>query len=61
MLYECYALAEAGEEFKPLLRKIRARYNEIISGLKMNLSLDDEFKEIEEQFRGKAGVDYAAF
>ncbi|MDE6970306.1 MAG: aspartate kinase, partial [Eubacterium sp.] len=30
MLYECYALAEAQEEFKPLLRKIRARYNEII-------------------------------
>lgn len=60
MLYECYALAEAEEEFKPLLRKIRARYNEIINGLKINLSLDDQFKEIEEQFRLKAGVDYAA-
>ena len=60
MLYECYALAEAGEEFKPLLRKIRARYNEIINGLKINLSLDDEFKVIEENFNQKSGVDYAA-
>lgn len=60
MLYECYALAEAGEEFKPLLRKIRARYNEIINGLKINLNLDDKFKEIEGQFAQKAGGDYAA-
>ena len=60
MLYECYALAEAEEEFKPLLRKIRARYNEIISGLKISLNLDEEFKKIEEKFRQKAGADYAA-
>ncbi len=60
MLYECYAQAEAGEEFKPLLRKIRARYNEIISGLKLNFSLDEEFKTMEENFRQKAGADYAA-
>ena len=60
MLYECYAQAEADEEFKPLLRKIRARYNEIINGLKINLSLDEEFKKIEENFSQKAGVDYAA-
>ena len=60
MLYACYAMAEADEEFKPALRKIRARYNEIINGLKLNFSLDDEFKIIEENFRQKAGSDYAA-
>ncbi len=60
MLYECYSLAEAEGEFKPLLRKIRARYNEIINGLKLNMSLDEEFKVIEENFIQKAGIDYAA-
>lgn len=60
LLYACYAMAEADEEFKPALRKIRARYNEIINGLKLNFSLDDEFKMIEENFRQKAGSDYAA-
>ncbi len=60
MLYECYALAESEGEYKPLLRKIRARYNEIINGLKLNMTLDDEFKVIEENFCQKAGIDYAA-
>lgn len=62
MLYSCYALAEAGDEenMKPALRKIRARYNEIMNGLKLKMTLDDEFKIIEENFRKKAGKDYAA-
>ncbi len=60
MLYECYQLAEAEEDFKPLLRRIRARYNEITNGLKLKMTLDDEFKKIEEKFRQKAGIDYAA-
>ena len=60
MLYECYALAQQDGDFKPLLRKIRARYNEIINGLKLNMSLDEEFKQIEAEFREKAGIEYAA-
>ncbi len=60
MLYACYALAEADEDFKPSLRKIRARYNEISHGLKLAVSLDEEFKAIEENFRNKVGIDYAA-
>lgn len=60
MLYACYELAEAGGEIKPGLRKIRARYNEIINGLKLPLNLDGEFKVIEENFEKKAGRDYAA-
>lgn len=60
MLYTCYELAQTDGDYKPVLRKIRARYNEIINGLKLNMSLDDEFAAIEENFKNKAGIDYAA-
>lgn len=60
MLYSCYAKAEAEEDFKEDLKKIQERYEEIINGLKLDLSLDDEFKAIEKNFRKKAGADYAA-
>lgn len=60
MLYACYALAEKGEDFSEALGKIRDRYQEIIDGLGLKLSLDKEFKEIEKNFRNKAGSDYAA-
>ena len=33
MLYQCYALAENGEDFAELLERIKARYDEIIQGL----------------------------
>lgn len=60
MLYGCYALAEEGKDFKKELEAIKARYQEIIDGLHLELSLDDEFKTIEKQFKDKAGSDYAA-
>lgn len=60
MLYSCYAAAEAGENFKDKLTAIRHRYEEIIKGLSLNISLDDEFKVITENFKKKAGKDYAA-
>ncbi len=60
MLYACYALAEEGQEFKTELQAIRNRYQEIIDGLELQLSLDKEFQEIEKNFREKAGSDYAA-
>lgn len=60
MLYNCYALAESGEDFKKELAEIKERYDEIIEGLSLKLSLDDEFKRIEENFKNKTGVDYAA-
>ena len=60
MLYSCYALAEEGKDFKTELKAIKARYEEIIAGLKMELSLDDEFKVIEKNFKAKAGDNYAA-
>lgn len=60
MLYECYAMAEAGEDYTALLNKIKLRYEEIIHGLGLNLSLDKEFETIRKEFNQRAGVDYAA-
>ena len=60
MLYACYALAEDGKDFKAELAAIKTRYQEIIDGLELKLSLDDEFKIVEENFKAKAGDDYAA-
>ncbi|MDE7177890.1 MAG: aspartate kinase [Lachnospiraceae bacterium] len=60
MLYACYGLAEKGEDFSEALSMIRDRYQEIIDGLGLKLSLDKEFKTIEKNFREKAGSDYAA-
>lgn len=60
MLYECYALAEEGRDFKVQLQAIKDRYQEIIDGLKLKLSLEAEFEAIEKNFREKAGDNYAA-
>jgi len=60
MLYDCYHAAEAGEGFSGKLNKIQERYNGIIKGLGLTLSLDDEFQTIKKNFEEKAGSDYAA-
>lgn len=60
MLYACYETAEKEEDFKEQLNAIKARYEEIINGLSLTLSLDSEFKKIEANFKKKAGKDYAA-
>ena len=60
MLYGCYALAEEGKDFKKELKAIEDRYNEIITGLSLDLSLKGEFEVIEKDFKAKAGANYAA-
>ena len=60
MLYQTYALAEAGKKFDKELNAIKERYDEIIKGLELNMSLDEDFKTIAEMFASKAGKDYAA-
>ena len=61
MLYGCYALAEAGKNFDKELAQIKARYDEIIAGLDLKAGLlDKEFETVKEQFKAKAGKDYAA-
>ncbi len=60
MLYVSYALAEEDKDFSKELAAIKARYDEIIKGLSLDLSLDGEFEKIEKNFKEKAGVNYAA-
>ncbi len=60
MLYACYRTAESGKEFSNQLAEIKERYDEIIDGLGLTLSLEAEFQVIREKFSKKAGEDYAA-
>ncbi|MCI5856676.1 MAG: aspartate kinase [Agathobacter sp.] len=60
MLYACYALADEGKDFRVQLMKIKDRYDSIINGLQLKITLDEEFKTISQKFKEKAGVDYAA-
>ncbi|MDO4632972.1 MAG: aspartate kinase [Eubacteriales bacterium] len=60
MLYDCYETAVKGTDFAEKLEKIKERYNEIIWGLKLSLSLDGEFEKIRELFAQGVGSDYAA-
>lgn len=60
MLYGCYRLAEEGKDFRGALENIKARYMEIIEGLSLNLSMDEQFEEIAKNFQNKAGENYAA-
>ncbi len=60
MLYGCYAAAKDGNQFDEKLEGIKARYNEIITGLNLDFSLDDEFELIRENFLAQIGEEYAA-
>lgn len=60
MLYSCYETAAAGEDFSNRLKAIKERYYEIVRGLNLNLSLEEEFKTIQEDFKNLSGAEYAA-
>ena len=60
LLYQCYELAEQEKDFSEVLEQIAARYQEIIDGLGLKLSLQEEFTKIAENFKQKAGKEYAA-
>lgn len=72
LLYSCYGRAildggvsdddteENAESFEEILERIRKRYDSIIEGLGLTLSLDNEFQIIRKNFLKKAGREYAA-
>ena len=64
MLYSCYGQAILEEDsevcFEEQFRAIEERYNSIIEGLDLSLSLEEEFKTIRTNFSKKIGRDYAA-
>ena len=60
MLYGCYAAAARRDAIDRKLEEIRDRYNGIIEGLGLELSLEKEFEEIRQRFLDQCGEDYAA-
>lgn len=59
MLYTAYRITSKNE-FKETFDKIKTRYQDIIDGLKLDISLEKEFEIIEKNFESKLGEDYAA-
>ncbi len=62
MLYRCYELAREHdkEAFDGLFAKVTERFDGIISGLGMNLTLADEYDNIRNAMLHMSGRDYAA-
>ena len=61
MLIQVYEKAATKESIHEDLQKIKARYDEIIQGLKLEpFNLDDDFQIIEEQLQKEPTLDYAA-
>ena len=60
MLYGCYDLAEKDHDFMKEMTQIEKRYQEIIDGLNLDLDLTKEFDTIIDNFKKKAGTNYAA-
>lgn len=60
LLYSCYDAANLGENIDDSFEKIENRYRDIIKGLGISLSLEEEFQVIRDSFMHKAGRDYAA-
>jgi len=60
MLYTCYEMASRGESIEEIFGQIRQRYNSIIEGLGLSMSLEKEYREIEVALIHKTGRDYAA-
>ena len=60
MLYDCYQSAGDEKALEQKMEAIAQRYQEIIEGLCLELSLDEEFAKMKEAFAAQAGSDYAA-
>ena len=60
MLYACYDLASKKKDFSEKFNIIKERYNGIIADLGIELSLEEEFSEIERSLKARVGRDYAA-
>lgn len=60
LLYRCYDAAAAGQDIEEPMQLIKHRYQEIIEGLGLDISLEAEFEVIHDYFLRQAGRDYAA-
>lgn len=59
LLYTCYRAADRAK-FQAVLSEIKSRYQEIIDGLELAFSLEEDFQVIEENFQKQIGEEYAA-
>lgn len=60
MLLHAYETASKGEDITGEMAAIKARYDEIITGLGLDFSLDRDFEEITEKLAAEPLMDYAA-
>ncbi|MBR2315840.1 MAG: aspartate kinase [Clostridia bacterium] len=60
MLYDCFRLASKKQNIDEAFKKIEDRYNNIISDLGLDFSLQDEFNKIKMAIVHHAGEDYVA-
>ena len=60
MLYKCCEKAGSGIDFDEDFQIIKDRYNGIIAGLGIDLSLDEEFDTIVRELKARPAKDYAA-
>lgn len=60
MLYDCYQSADDSKVLDEKIAAIAARYQEIIDGLTLELSLAEEFEKIKANFKAHLGDEYAA-
>ena len=60
LLYRCHGEAKVGMDFTHSLDTIKSRYEEIIKGLDLDLSLDDEIAVIAENLKKGTSIDYIA-
>ncbi len=58
LLFKAYYASNASE-FNRIFEEIKERYQDIIDGLNLNISLEKEFNEIEKGFENHVGIDYA--
>ena len=60
LLYKCQEQVEKGKAYAKTLEQIKSRYGEIIRGLGLKLSLEDDFARIQKDLEAGAGSMYAA-
>ena len=60
MLYTCYELAADEKDFSEVFDAIKARYNDIINELGIDLDLSETFEKIKHAFTHNSGRDYVA-
>ncbi len=60
LLYRCYELASSKEDFTDPFRELQSRYNEIIQGLGLSFSLEEEFAAMEQALLTEPNRDYTA-